>query len=60
MAQEQKEKLHGDLNTLLEDQYNQLKKKKDQHATEVPFMKSLLYANVIMAFLEIPPWRAAL
>ncbi|CAL8286146.1 unnamed protein product [Lota lota] len=33
-AQEQKEKLQGDLNTLWEDQCNQLKKKKDTHATE--------------------------
>ncbi|KAJ3613439.1 hypothetical protein NHX12_019688 [Muraenolepis orangiensis] len=33
-AKEQKEKLQGDLNTLWVEQCNQLKKKKDQHATE--------------------------
>ncbi|CAL8272202.1 unnamed protein product [Merluccius merluccius] len=33
-AQEQKEKLQGDLSTLWGEQCNQLKKKKDQHATE--------------------------
>ena len=40
-AKEQKEKLQGDLNTLLEDQCNQMKKKKDTHATEVTSMSSL-------------------